>query len=145
MAFGGVATGSMNAHVADRATGTTSSITLISAALVRPMPTATPPMMGRKAAAVAVFAGLGVAAGLLVPETKFVPWIRLAVEWLEVLAFIVVGGVKRALGPTMPMADVDWRIWGSAIGLMVVIGLIVGVLPALRGMRLKIVDALAGR
>lgn len=61
------------------------------------------------------------------------------------LAMVVVGGVKRALGPTMPMADVDWRIWGSAIGLMILIGLVVGVLPALRGMRLRIVDALAGR
>jgi len=28
---------------------------------------------------------------------------------------------------------------------MIVIGIVVGVLPALRGMRLKIVDALAGR
>jgi type VII secretion integral membrane protein EccD len=50
------------------------------------------------AAAVLVFAGLGVAAGLLVPETKFVPWIRLAVEWLEVLAFIVVGVLGAWLG-----------------------------------------------
>lgn len=49
-------------------------------------------------AAVAVFAGLGLAAGLLVPETKFVPWIRLAVEWLEVLAFIVVGVLGAWLG-----------------------------------------------
>jgi putative ABC transport system permease protein len=31
------------------------------------------------------------------------------------------------------------------IGLMVAIGLLVGVLPALRAMRLNIVDALAGR
>lgn len=50
------------------------------------------------AAAVAVFAGLGVAAGLLVPETKFVPWIRLAIEWLEVLAFIVAGVLGAWLG-----------------------------------------------
>lgn len=50
------------------------------------------------AAAIAIFTGLGVAAGLLVPETKFVPWIRLAVEWLEVLAFIVVGVLGAWLG-----------------------------------------------
>ena len=50
------------------------------------------------AAAIAVFSGLGIAAGLLVPETKFVPWIRLAVEWLEVLAFIVVGVLGAWLG-----------------------------------------------
>lgn len=61
------------------------------------------------------------------------------------LASVVVVGVKHALGPTMPMANVDWRIWASAVGLMIGIGLVVGVLPALRGMRLKIVDALAGR
>jgi len=48
MAFGGVATGSMNAQVAARATGMTSSMMSWS------MPAATPPMIGRKAAAVAV-------------------------------------------------------------------------------------------
>ena len=35
--------------------------------------------------------------------------------------------------------------WGIGIVLMIGIGLIVGCLPALRGMRLRIVDALAGR
>jgi putative ABC transport system permease protein len=35
--------------------------------------------------------------------------------------------------------------WVLGIGLMVLIGLVVGVLPALRAMRLNIVDALAGR
>ncbi|MEO8814035.1 MAG: type VII secretion integral membrane protein EccD, partial [Mycobacterium sp.] len=49
-------------------------------------------------AIVVVFAGFGLTAGLLVPETKFVPWIRLAVEWLEVLAFIVVGVLGAWLG-----------------------------------------------
>lgn len=50
------------------------------------------------ALAVAVFAGFGVAAGLLVPETKFVPWIRLAVEWLEVLALVAVVVIGAWLG-----------------------------------------------
>lgn len=50
------------------------------------------------AAFVVVFTGLGMAAGLLVPATKFVPWIRLAVEWLEVLAFIAVGVLGAWLG-----------------------------------------------
>jgi putative ABC transport system permease protein len=45
----------------------------------------------------------------------------------------------------MPMANIDGSIWGTAIVLMLALGVIVGVLPALRGMRLKIVDALAGR
>ncbi len=35
--------------------------------------------------------------------------------------------------------------WVLGIGLMVLIGLVVGALPALRAMRLNIVDALAGR
>lgn len=48
--------------------------------------------------AVAVFAGFGVAAGLLVPETKFVPWIRLTVEWLEVVALVAVVVVGAHLG-----------------------------------------------
>ena len=62
-----------------------------------------------------------------------------------ILAALVVGGVKAALGATLPMADVDGAIWGSAIVLMVVIGIVVGMLPASRGMRMHIVDALAGR
>ncbi len=35
--------------------------------------------------------------------------------------------------------------WLMGLGLIVVIGIIVGLLPALRAKRLKIVDALAGR
>jgi putative ABC transport system permease protein len=61
------------------------------------------------------------------------------------LAMVVVGGLKATLGQTLPMADVGGSIWGVAIVLMIVIGLIVGALPALHGMRLKIIDALAGR
>jgi putative ABC transport system permease protein len=61
------------------------------------------------------------------------------------LAMVVVGGLKASLGASMPMANIDGAIWGTAIVLMLAIGVIVGVLPALRGMRLKIVDALAGR
>ncbi|HEU4855710.1 MAG TPA: FtsX-like permease family protein [Rhodanobacteraceae bacterium] len=61
------------------------------------------------------------------------------------LAMAVVGGLKAKMGNTLPMANVAGSIWGEAIVLMLVIGVIVGVLPALRGMRLKIVDALAGR
>ena len=61
------------------------------------------------------------------------------------LAQGVVGGVKAKIGAAFPIADIDYRIWLSALGLMIAIGLVVGILPALRGMRLKIVDALAGR
>jgi putative ABC transport system permease protein len=37
------------------------------------------------------------------------------------------------------------QTWLLGLGLMLLIGVIVGVLPALRAMRLNIVDALAGR
>ena len=37
------------------------------------------------------------------------------------------------------------QTWLMGLLLMVVIGVIVGLLPAVRGMRLNIVDALAGR
>jgi putative ABC transport system permease protein len=43
------------------------------------------------------------------------------------------------------LASLDISVWMEAVGLMVLIGLIVGALPALRGMRLRIVDALSGR
>lgn len=48
--------------------------------------------------AVATFAGLGLAAALLVPAMRFRPFIRLTVEWVEVLAFIVLLPAAAALG-----------------------------------------------
>ncbi len=60
-------------------------------------------------------------------------------------AMAVVGGLRMKLGATLPMANIGGSTWGTSIALMIGIGLIVGTLPALRGMRLKIVDALAGR
>ncbi|MGH8215698.1 MAG: ABC transporter permease [Rhodanobacteraceae bacterium] len=59
------------------------------------------------------------------------------------IAMAVVSALKASMGATLPMANVAGSIWGEAIVLMLVIGVVVGVLPALRGMRLKIVDALA--
>ena len=44
------------------------------------------------------------------------------------------------LPPHVPL-----QTWLMGAGLIVLIGLVVGVLPALRAKRLKIVDALAGR
>ncbi|GAT07630.1 type VII secretion integral membrane protein EccD [Mycolicibacterium novocastrense] len=49
-------------------------------------------------AAAVIFAGLGLAAGLLVPVTRFIPFIRLAVEWLEVLALVAVLPLAAWLG-----------------------------------------------
>ena len=42
------------------------------------------------------------------------------------------------------MAPIAWAIWLRGLGLMALVGLVVGVLPALRAMRLRVVDALAG-
>jgi type VII secretion integral membrane protein EccD len=49
-------------------------------------------------ALVVAFAALGLAAALLVPATRFRPLIRLTVEWLEVLAMIVLLPAAAALG-----------------------------------------------
>jgi putative ABC transport system permease protein len=61
------------------------------------------------------------------------------------VAGVVVGIVRVKLGATVPLAPVGGPIWLRGVALMVVIGFIVGVLPAIRGMRLRIVDALSGR
>jgi putative ABC transport system permease protein len=50
------------------------------------------------------------------------------------LAGVVVDIVRARIGNTVPLAPLDASIW-----------LIVGALPAVRGMRLRIVDALSGR
>ena len=61
------------------------------------------------------------------------------------LAGVVIGVVRAKLGNTIPLARLDASIWLLGIALMAAIGVIVGALPALRGMRLRIVDALSGR
>ncbi|MDB6013500.1 MAG: hypothetical protein JWL65_5750 [Gammaproteobacteria bacterium] len=58
---------------------------------------------------------------------------------------IVVNVVRARLGDQLPLAPLDSSIWLSGLALMVLIGLVVGALPAVRGMRLRIVDALSGR
>jgi putative ABC transport system permease protein len=61
------------------------------------------------------------------------------------LAGVVVDAVRVAVGEAVPMSRVGASIWLRGLTLMLLIGLIVGALPARRGMRLRIVDALAGR
>lgn len=76
----------------------------------------------------------------------------------ESVALIVIGGViglgiAAVLGPivnagsggVINMPPVAWSSWLLGIGIMVLIGLVVGALPAIRAMRLNVVDALAGR
>ncbi|QEO28020.1 ABC transporter permease [Xanthomonas translucens] len=61
------------------------------------------------------------------------------------LEALIIPGVAAASGNMIPMRGVPVQTWGVALGLMVAIGVVVGLLPALRAQRLKIVDALAGR
>ena len=58
-------------------------------------------------------------------------------------ALLLPAVASRSMG--MLPAHVPLQTWLIGIGLIVLIGLVVGVLPALRARRLKIVDALAGR
>lgn len=61
------------------------------------------------------------------------------------LAALIIPGLAAATGGMMPMRSVPAQTWVVGLGLTVAIGVVVGVLPALRAKRLKIVDALAGR
>jgi len=61
------------------------------------------------------------------------------------LAAAVMPILGKASGGMLPGGGVPAQTWLIGLGLMVVIGVVVGVLPALRARRLKIVDALAGR
>ena len=56
----------------------------------------------------------------------------------------LLGGAMAKASPMMPFA-IDYRVWVAGIIAIVVLSLIVGLMPALRARRLKIVDALAGR
>ena len=61
------------------------------------------------------------------------------------LAGVAVSVIRDRLGVQIPMMPVGLASWLQGLGLMALIGLLVGALPARRGMRLRIVDALAGR
>ncbi len=84
-----------------------------------------------------------------------------AVLWLvlaEAVVLIVAGGllgmalaramipmIATASGGMVPLGGIPAETWVLGLALMVAIGVAVGLLPALRAMRLSIVDALAGR
>ncbi|MEO8460759.1 MAG: FtsX-like permease family protein [Dokdonella sp.] len=61
------------------------------------------------------------------------------------LAQVLLPAVNAGSGGRMNFPPIGMNTWLVGLALMVGIGLIVGALPALRGMRLRIVDALAGR
>ena len=60
------------------------------------------------------------------------------------LAGVAVSAI-RLQAPQLPMLPVGTAAWLRGIALMAAIGLVVGALPARRGMNLRIVDALSGR
>lgn len=61
------------------------------------------------------------------------------------IAAALAPGVSKGSGGMVNLPSVGATSWALGVGLMVVIGLVVGALPAMRAMRLNIVDALAGR
>jgi putative ABC transport system permease protein len=61
------------------------------------------------------------------------------------LAQVLLPAVNAASGGRMNFPPIGGSTWALGIVLMLAIGFVVGCLPALRGMRLRIVDALAGR
>jgi putative ABC transport system permease protein len=61
------------------------------------------------------------------------------------LASGIMPGISRMTNGMVPLGGVPAQTWLVGLGLMLVIGIVVGLLPALRAQRLKIVDALAGR
>lgn len=61
------------------------------------------------------------------------------------LAALIMPGVSSASRGLIQLPSVPGATWGLGTALMLIIGVVVGLLPALRAMRLNIVDALAGR
>src|SRR5690606_13872868 len=61
------------------------------------------------------------------------------------LAAVLSPVVSAGSGGVITLPPIGWRSWLLGLGLLAGIGLLVGALPALRAMRLNIVDALAGR
>ncbi len=61
------------------------------------------------------------------------------------LAAALIPIVTAATGGMIPLPGIQPQTWLIGLSLMLAIGVIVGLLPAVRGMRLNIVDALAGR
>ena len=60
------------------------------------------------------------------------------------LATFLAFGIAKSSGGNFPI-EVDWRVWAFGFAAMIGLALAVGLGPALRARRLKIVDALAGR
>jgi putative ABC transport system permease protein len=61
------------------------------------------------------------------------------------IAAVIIPIVSAGSGGMLNLPSIPAQTWGLGLALMLGIGIVVGTLPAMRAMRLKIVDALAGR
>ena len=61
------------------------------------------------------------------------------------IAQVLMPGLSKGSGGVIQLPGVPAETWALGLVLMLAIGIAIGLLPALRGMRMKIVDALAGR
>lgn len=61
------------------------------------------------------------------------------------MAAVLIPVLAAVTGGALPIGAIPAETWAVGLALMVGIGLVVGALPSFRAMRLKIVDALAGR
>jgi putative ABC transport system permease protein len=52
--------------------------------------------------------------------------------------------IQEKIGTQLPLS-VNWQVWAAGVAAIAALSIAVGLLPALRAKRLKIVDALAGR
>ncbi|MEF2155235.1 ABC transporter permease [Luteimonas sp. FXH3W] len=87
-------------------------------------------------------------------SNRAVLWMVLAESLILVIVAGLIGMVAATVlmkivatisGGMMPINGLGKNTWLLGLGLMVAFGLLVGLLPAMRAMRLNIVDALAGR
>jgi putative ABC transport system permease protein len=66
-----------------------------------------------------------------------------------VIGVLLAGGVAALMEATagfvFPPIVASVAVWARSLALMLLIGIVVGALPAYRGLRLRVVDALAGR
>ena len=61
------------------------------------------------------------------------------------VAGVVAKGLQLSMGITLPPIVTAGAVWMRALALMILIGIVVGAMPAYRGLRLRVVDAMAGR
>ena len=61
------------------------------------------------------------------------------------IAAVIIPVVSAMSGGMLALGGIAKETWAMGLALMLGIGIVVGALPAMRAMRLKIVDALAGR